>query len=396
MFRVIHCADIHPNSKALLGNRIAIDPATGLNQCLSDLRKSLDYMLDVAIDRDVLAILVAGDVFDSSNPDSSEIDVIVDWVTKASTAGIQLVMISGNHDISKTGASASALVSLRDRSDVTVMDRPGSTMFTPDGQMLRICGLPFPSKGFLLANEAMAGKPPEELLRVINFNLKQIIQRFDVVQDDIPTILLAHGSTINCTIGVQPRSIQGDVLIPLDECRLFDAVCLGHIHNRQQVAENAWYSGSIVRNDFGEGPEKKGFNVIEIEAGQPAKWELIENPHARRWATLTVLEAVAHMADVASEEHLQTGWRIKDTVPTEVIERTRDAVARFKKQFPYVQIDIKPVTEARVRDEFMVDMPTTHEAVQRFLDQRDPEDTGSIDSEAVMAKHTKITEEVAA
>ncbi len=393
--KILHCADLHPSSKALLGNKVAINPETGLNQCLSDLRKSLSFMLDVAIERDVLAVLVAGDVFDNSSPSSDEINVIEEWVTNVTTAGIKLIAISGNHDISKAGASASALVSLRDRGDVIVMERPGSTMLTLDGQMLRICGLPHPSRGFLLANEAMSGRPPEEVTRTVNFNLKRIIQQFDVVQDDIPTILLAHGSTINCTAGVQPRSLMNDVFIPLDECSLFDAVCLGHIHAAQEVAFNARYSGSPLCNDQDERGERKGFNLIEIEAGQPAKWEFIENPHARRWATLTVLEAVAQMAGVASEEHLQTVWRIKDTLPPDVIGRTREAVERFKKQFPYTQIDIKPVSETRVRDEFMVDMGSTDEAVHRFLDQRDPEDTGSIDSEAVMVKHTEITEEVA-
>lgn len=396
--RFIHTGDLHPSSKGLLGNRVAIDPATGLNQCLTDLRKSLDFMLDVALDRDrpCDAILVAGDVFDSCHPDSDEIDVIVDWVTKVTTAGIQIVMISGNHDISKSGAAASALVSLRERDDVIVMEKPDAIMLTPDGQMVRICGLPYPSRGFLLANEAMAGKPPEEVTRTINFNLKRIIQQFDVIQDDIPTILLAHGTTIDAVAGIQPRSLLHDVLIPMDECCLFDAVCLGHIHNRQQVAYNAHYSGSIVRNDFGEGPEKKGFNLVEIEAGQPARVDFIENPHARDWVTITVQEAWDMMDRVDKHARdVETGavWRIKDTLSPAAIEQTREAVVRFQKQHLHTKVDIKALTETRARDEFMADMQSPEEALERFLDQHGDRDT--INHESVMQKHSEISQEVA-
>lgn len=396
MSRVIATGDLHPSSKAAMGNKIAIDPSTGLNQRLTDLRKSLAFMLEVATDRDrpVDAILVSGDVFDNSNPDSSEIDVIIEWVVNVSTAGILMVFISGNHDISKAGSAASALVSLRSREGVIVMEKPGVTMLTPGGQLVRICGLPHPSKNFLLANEEMAGRPPEEVTRTINYNLKRIIQGFDVVQDDIPTILMAHGSTIDAVVGVQPRSLQNDIFIPMDECRLFDAVCLSHIHGRQQVADNAWFSGSLVRNDFGEGPEEKGFNIVEVEIGQPARVEFIGNPHARQWITLSVDGMRQMMLEPIGGAGLQTVWRVKDTLPPAQIEQARDAVSAFTKRFPYVSIDIKPVTEVRVRDEFMADMPSTAEAVQRWLDQRDPDEAGPIDSKAAMEKHQQITEEV--
>ena len=392
MFRFIHCADLHPSSKGLLGSKVVIDQATGLNMRLTDLRMSLAFMLDVAIQRDVLAILVAGDVFDNSSPDSDEINVIETWVMNVTTAGIKIVMISGNHDVSKTGVSASALVSLRDRDDVVVMERPGQTMFTPDGQMLRICGLPYPSKAFLLANEAMAGKPPEEVTRTINYNLKRIIQQFDVVQDDIPTILLAHGSTINCTVGVQPRSLSNDVFIPVDECGLFDAVCLGHIHAPQEVADNARYSGSPLCNDQDERAERKGFNVLEIEAGQAAKWEFIQNPHARRWFTLTVNDMRQMLKEPYGLDKDQPVWRIKDTLPPAEIEQSRDAVARFQKRFPYVQIDIKPITTTRYRDALMAEMTTPEEQLERFLDGR--EDNDSLNIESIMAKHAGIQDEV--
>ncbi|RIH81611.1 exonuclease SbcCD, D subunit [Calidithermus terrae] len=51
-------------------------------------------------------------------------------------------------------------------------------------------------------------------------------------------------------------------------------VALGHIHRQQQVAEApaAWYPGSLVQLDFGEGENApRGALIVELEPGVPPK-----------------------------------------------------------------------------------------------------------------------------
>ena len=50
-------------------------------------------------------------------------------------------------------------------------------------------------------------------------------------------------------------------------------MALGHIHRPQQIANAAptYYSGSLIQVDFGEVGEEKGFNLIDVEVGRPAK-----------------------------------------------------------------------------------------------------------------------------
>ena len=71
-----------------------------------------------------------------------------------------------------------------------------------------------------------------------------------------PSIAVTHGMTLDHTLYSAIFSMG------------YDYIALGHDHRQVKHAPNAWYSGSPERWSFREASEKKGFLIIDIDAGK--------------------------------------------------------------------------------------------------------------------------------
>lgn len=385
MFKLLHVSDIHPNSNATFAGKVAIDPDTGKNLALTDLRKSLDCVFNTVRDLKCDAVLIPGDVFDTVKPTMDEVAVIVEWIELIAEEA-KVLIIPGNHDMAVSPNMATALEPLRWRLNIDVMFRPDSICWKiQNDYFVRLFGLPYPSKAQLLTALGTEGKSPEEITAIINHGLASILRGFKAQFDgDDFNILLAHGSVAQCKVGDQPRSLAHDILIPLDELQGFDYVALGHIHQSQQVAPNAWYSGSLMRNGFGEEHEPKGFNLVEIERGAPPVVTFIENPHARRYKTLCA-------QDIPMVLEPATVWRFKDQLNEGDYQTLKPLLQQMQDDTPFFQMDVELVKEDRTRDAGMSKCLTTEEALQRIIKVH-----GEHEVLALMEKHRALTEEVAA
>ena len=101
----------------------------------------------------------------------------------------------------------------------------------------------------------------------------------------IPTILVGHGTVKGSRLSTGQRVTDPDAEFGIADLRLTKAVliCLGHIHMRQQLQDNTFYSGSITRADHGE-TEEKGFFIHTIAEGE-VESRFVETP-ARKMRTL--------------------------------------------------------------------------------------------------------------
>lgn len=388
MVRFFHTGDLHPSSSQTFAGKLPIDPATGRNLALSDLRKSLDDLFEVVTAPATRCDfgLVPGDAFDSSKPTMDEVQVIVEFAYRVAEE-MPIVFVPGNHDMALSGNMASALEPLKMRERILVFERPDS-FYLPIkrlGETVRLFMLPYPQKGRLLAQEAHKDKTPEEVTALINHGLASILRAFALDLDPAGfNILLAHGTTSTAKVGLQPRSIAHDILIPLDECQAFGYVALNHIHLRQQVAANAYYSGSLCRQDFGEEHEPKGFNLVEMEKGQPANVQFVENPHTRVYRTFQVHE----LQDLTPDP--ERIYRIKDQLTAGDYEASKGLIEAFAASVPYCQTDIEITAEDRARDAGMAQCLTVDEALVRALE-------GKVEAQelpAVLEKHHQLMQEV--
>lgn len=370
MIRLLQISDLHPNSKATFAGKVWNDPATGKNQSLTDFRKSLAFVHQVATSpkTKVDAVVIPGDVFDSVSPTMDEIQVVLEWIEAMSDV-VPILVIPGNHDMGASGNMATALEPLKFRPNVFVMERPESRLLNFGEMAVRFFALPYPSKGRLLSNIEHQGKSTEELIALANQGLAAILRSFKLeFEPGVANVLLAHGSVMNAKVGEQPRSIANDIFLPLDELEAFTFVAIGHIHASQAVAKNVVYAGSIMRNSFGEESEYKGFNLIEInDPEEHAKVTFVENPHARKYATLDLsdLEFYHHNGETLDPEIV---WRLKASMTPQDYQEKKAFIEQMAGTVPFFQIAVDLLEEDRARDASMSQMMSMEEALVRVLE----------------------------
>ncbi len=370
MLRLAHTGDLHPNAKASFAGKLLMDPGTGKNQSLTDLKRSLEFVARTAIAKETRchALLLAGDIFDTVAPTMDEVQVILDWIHAVTEYAIPIIVIAGNHDIGTSGIMATALEPLKNRPYVHVFERPGSTIINLDGERFRIFALPYPTRGRLLAHETVAGKSPEEVNALINQGLAAILRGFQTeFEDGVPNILVAHGSVANAKVNDQPRSLAHDILLPVDELDAFMFTALGHIHQRQAVnaAETAWYCGSLMRNGFGEEHEEKGFHLVEI-AGQKPTVMFVRNPFAREYCTVD-RHLLRSLSEHASFPRSDIVYRFKDQLTPEAYEELKPELDHYASLTPCFQVDVELETEDRTRDAGMSAVMSAEDALARAL-----------------------------
>ena len=112
MIRLLHLADVH------LGRPFQMLGAKGAAQ-----RRALEAMLtrvvDLAIERRVHLVLVAGDLFDTPKPSAATLDAVGHELRRLEDARIRTAIVAGNHDAGEDGYSAGH-VHLREASPGTL------------------------------------------------------------------------------------------------------------------------------------------------------------------------------------------------------------------------------------------------------------------------------------
>ena len=92
--RFIHLADTHLGFRQFSGK---LDPARKLNQRECDVYAVWHRAIEIAIEREVDAVIHAGDLFDSARPSPRALSEALDGIVRLREAGIPMVAIAGNH-----------------------------------------------------------------------------------------------------------------------------------------------------------------------------------------------------------------------------------------------------------------------------------------------------------
>ena len=266
--RLIHTSDWH------LGRKLkGVDRTPEIALALAEILK---YAKDFEVD----AVLVAGDIFDVPNPTTEAERVAYDFFYELNQLSIPSVAIAGNHDSATRIDSLAPLLSL---AGVRALGRPKIaedggivTIDTANGKLC-VGAMPFASERRLLAAEDIWNKDALEqrssYKEVVTYVLQNLAAAF---KTDAVNVMMAHMTLEGAKFtGSEAAFYSGDVYsfsgqaIP-SECQYMG---LGHIHKPQQIPNAAptYYSGSLIQVDFGEVGEQKGFNLIEVETGRPAK-----------------------------------------------------------------------------------------------------------------------------
>jgi len=244
-----------------------------------DFLKSLDTIVETAIEEKVDMVIFAGDAYKDRSPAPT---FQREWgrrIMRLSRAKIPTILLTGNHDIAPSQQRAHAIQEF-DTLEVPyihVVYQP--TLLGPnelDGLPVQVLAIPWITRAgvaSLLENTPANEKDPNKIIEDAIANLIQTaIQALD---PNLPAILAAHASISGAVFGnEQTIKLGRDVLLPPGLVRdpHFDYVALGHIHRFQDLNPDGYppvvYPGSIERVDFGEVREEKGFVVAEVSKGE--------------------------------------------------------------------------------------------------------------------------------
>jgi exonuclease SbcD len=275
MPKILHFADAHID----MANYGRHDPETGLPMRVLDFLKSLDTIVETAIQEKVDMVLFAGDAYKDRNPAPTFQREWDQRIMRLSRAGILTLLLVGNHDMSPSLGRAHAIeeFSSLDVPNVIVVDRP--LFLTPDdlnGIPLQVIAIPWITRSGMLAHLDLKISDPTQVYAELEERLNDIIQDWmESADPEIPTMLTAHASVQGAVYGGERTVMLGGDLVlsgSLVKNTALDYVALGHIHKSQNLNEGAHppvvYPGSIERVDFGEAKDDKFFVIAEVSKGQ--------------------------------------------------------------------------------------------------------------------------------
>jgi DNA repair protein SbcD/Mre11 len=268
----------------------------------------------IAVNNDVDAVLIAGDVYENLAPTAEAQALVVQTLMALGRRKIEVVLIAGNHD---HGGTIEAYKPLMGAVGIQVFglarpaDRGGVHTFRArsTGERVNVAVLPFLSQRYAVRAYDIVNKTPaqnvgayDELLRGIVTNLSSGFT------DDGVNLFMAHLTCTNATFGGGERPAQSifEYHVP---AAIFPPsthyVALGHLHRRQQVpaACPVHYSGSPLPVDFGEQDNKHVVCLVEASPGTPARVTDIPVRSGRRLRTVegTAAELIANVASYGSD-----------------------------------------------------------------------------------------------
>jgi DNA repair protein SbcD/Mre11 len=367
--RILHFADAHID----MANYGRHDPQTGLPMRVMDFLKSLDTIVDTAIDEKVDVVLFAGDAYKDRSPAPT---FQREWgrrIMRLSKAGIPTLLLVGNHDLSPALGRAHAIeeFSTLEVPFIHVLDRPA--FLGPDkldGLPLQILALPWVSRSGLMANLGMSAIEPGRIFEELENRLTELVHQWlDEVDPALPVVLTAHASVQGARYGGERSVMLGsDLALPRSlvcDPRL-DYVALGHIHKSQNLNENSHppviYPGSIERVDFGEAADDKFFVIAGVSKGQTSlEWRVLDGvrPFIDRFLCLDGPENVTQ--------------RIQEILPAP--DKFKGAIVRLTLEYPREWESL--IDEASLR-EYLMDAFELHLVKRPQVDVRIrlPEDQG--------------------
>jgi exonuclease SbcD len=249
---------------------------------LDEQRAVLREIVQVAQDHHVDAVLIAGDVYESSAPSAEAQQLVVQTLLALRRTGAEVIAIAGNHDHAATFDAYRPLMAstgITLAGGVRVAADGGVVKFTArsTGEPVIVALLPFLSQRHAVRAAHLVTKTPGEAAAGYGLMVRDLLAALTIgFRDDAVNLVMAHLMAARGKLGGGERSAQSIVeyWVP-DDAFPPDAhyVALGHLHRRQSLPAPCpvHYCGSPIALDFGEQDNPSVVLVVEAEVGALAR-----------------------------------------------------------------------------------------------------------------------------
>jgi len=387
--KVIHFADLHLGME----NYGRVDSKSGLNQRVIDFLKSLNFLVDNAIEKDVALVVFAGDAFRNQKPNPTLQRELARAIRRLTKADIKVLLLVGNHDLPNLDkqAHSMAIYDALEVDGVYVARLPKLFVIDTKQGQVQVATLPHFSRSKLIAGlKDQSIEYKNKTLNELNDLMTQTIEGYvsdlaSQVDTAIPAIMVAHASVSTATVGNEGRSILAGNEITLLPSTLqrpeFDYIALGHIHKFQDLSKGGYphlvYSGSIDRVDFGEEKEDKGFCLVSL-ARAATTYEFVKTP-ARRFVTIDVEckteDPTTEVCTLCAKEDLSDCVvRVRVKVPAQLKEQIRkeEIINVLSDAYFIAYINIETIgEEVRTRNPHLTETQTPAGALSEYIKTRE-------------------------
>lgn len=239
--RFVHTADLH------------IGGSRSLPLHLERQESALDQIFDVAYEQDIDVVVIAGDVFDVSEPTLEERDLVERKLLEYDAQGFHILVIPGNHDL----VDASGYTALHYLSMLSELGRLKNSVVTEVTRYVQIrdtvfCLLVHGRGDFNDACSRAVRDYHESGIRVDANNFVMVCH--ETIRGSQTDIKLKSGDYFRLDSGVARPDESLDVTY----------WALGDIHKMQAVGPRAFYSGAPLQIKFGD-DWPKGVLVVDTE-----------------------------------------------------------------------------------------------------------------------------------
>lgn len=272
--RLLHTSDWH------LGQHFMGKTRQAEHQAL------IGWLLEQVEARQVDAVLIAGDLFDTGTPPSYARELYNQLVVSLHALRVPLLLLAGNHDSVATLNESRELLA---RLGATVITTAGAD---PADQLVLLPGrdgnpgclvgaVPFIRPRDLL--QSQAGQSGEDKQRSLQSAIQAhyaavhaaLVERQQELETSLgrrlPLVLTGHLTTVGASASESVREIYVGALeaFPTSAFPPADYIALGHIHRPQKVGglEHIRYSGSPLPLSFDEAGQQKEMLLVDLEAG---------------------------------------------------------------------------------------------------------------------------------
>jgi len=407
--RILHTSDWHLG-RSLYGRK-RYDEFTAF----------LNWLIQTINDKEIEALLVAGDVFDTSTPSNKAQELYYKFLTQVSnTCCRHVVVIAGNHD------SPSFLNASKELLRVLNIYVVGSMAEDLNDEVIVlqkdeqpeaiICAVPY------LRDKDIRTVEPGETIDVKNTKLVEGLKKHyaDVCSiaeqkrtefknsghEGIPIVGMGHlftagGKTID---GDGVRELYVGSLAHVNE-EVFpssiDYLALGHLHVPQAVgsADHIRYCGSPIPMGYGEATQEKKVVLIEFNKSTPkiqellvpcfqqlvrivgslddihAKLEELKNEESAAWLEIeyTDSDIIGNLREMLDEALLGSAMEIRRIKNKRVMDQVINSIAEDETlgDLDSKDVFIRCMDAVEVPDEYREELKTSYDEIIKSLHEDD-------------------------
>ena len=243
---------------------------------IDDQRFVLNQAVEIIKKDKIDAVLLCGDIYDSSLPSSEATKLYDDFLSSLHSLKVKVFVISGNHDSPDKLHFGSSI--FKEEGIYVTTNIKDSLIPYSEGN-INIYSLPFIRP--IDVNECF-----NETNSSYSEGLKSVISKMNLDKSKI-NIVLSHQMVLPSSgevilagsedIKSEDGKVIGDIsTVPSSIYSDFDYVALGHVHKYMKVGTNAYYAGSIFKYHRDEASLDKYFLEIDIKSKEDIKVEKIK------------------------------------------------------------------------------------------------------------------------